>query len=240
MTPPPSPRGLGPASAIGFALLLATAMSPAFVRADQAPGPPATESGKAVGPVTNADPLRQCIADLKGADVQFVDLGVVKKDGCTVAAAVELDAVSSPFGKVSLTGKPVMSCLFARRFANWVRDVAAPLTLAFTGSKLSAIETEGAFVCRTRDNRPGTKISAHAKGNAIDISAFHLENGRNVSVTVAFAGSKVDGVLLQALRTTACGYFTTVLGPGSDESHKEHLHLDFGLHGQTDNYRICE
>jgi hypothetical protein len=240
MIKPRSPRGSGLALAIGFALLLAATMSPAFVRADQAPGPPATGSGKAISSVTNADLLQQCLSDLKAADVQVLDLGVVTRDGCTVEAAVELDAISSSFGKVSLPGKPVLSCPFARRFATWVRDVAAPLTLAYMNAKLSAISTEGAFVCRTRNNRPGEKISEHAKGNAIDIAGFHLKNGQNVTVNVARVGAKTNGVLMEALRTTACGYFTTVLGPGADEEHKEHLHLDYGLHGQTDNYRICE
>ena len=46
--------------------------------------------------------------------------------------------------------------------------------------------------------------------------------------------------LVGALRTTACGYFTTVLGPGSDAAHAEHFHFDLGLHGATANYRICE
>ena len=237
---PRSACGFALTPAIGFVLLLAATMSSALVRADHVPAAPATGGGKAISSVTGADTFRQCLSDLKAADVQFVDVGVIARDGCTVEGAVELDAVSSPFGNVLLAGKPMMSCLFARRFATWVREVAAPLTLAYTGSKLSAISTEGAFVCRTRDNRATEKMSEHAKGNAIDIAGFRLENGRNVSVTVALAGSKVDGVLLQALRTTACGYFTTVLGPGSDELHKEHLHLDFGLHGQTDNYRICE
>ncbi len=154
--------------------------------------------------------------------------------------AIELDAVSSPFGKVSLTGKPTLACLFARQFTTWVRDVGAPLTLAYMGSKLMEIETDGAFVCRTRNNRPGEKVSEHAKGNAIDIAAFRLANGQNLSVKVANASANIDGALMKALRTTACGYFTTVLGPGSDESHKEHFHFDYGLHGPVDNYRICE
>jgi hypothetical protein len=42
------------------------------------------------------------------------------------------------------------------------------------------------------------------------------------------------------LRTSACGYFTTVLGPGSNEAHKNHFHFDLALHGRSDNYRICE
>lgn len=46
--------------------------------------------------------------------------------------------------------------------------------------------------------------------------------------------------LVRVLRTTACAYFTTVLGPGSDSAHEEHFHFDTGMHGATPNYRICE
>ena len=43
-----------------------------------------------------------------------------------------------------------------------------------------------------------------------------------------------------ALRISACGYFTTVLGPGANAAHAEHYHFDLGLHGKSGNYRICE
>jgi hypothetical protein len=39
---------------------------------------------------------------------------------------------------------------------------------------------------------------------------------------------------------TACGYFTTALGPGMDLAYEAHFHFDSGLHGATANYRICE
>jgi hypothetical protein len=45
---------------------------------------------------------------------------------------------------------------------------------------------------------------------------------------------------LKGLRGSACGYFTTVLGPGANEAHKEHFHFDLGQHGKTDNFKICE
>ena len=54
------------------------------------------------------------------------------------------------------------------------------------------------------------------------------------------ASDKIDGALMKTLRTTACGYFTTILGPGSNDAHKEHFHFDIGLHGASANYRICE
>jgi hypothetical protein len=194
----------------------------------------------AVPPSPAPAPLPQCLADLKAANVEFVDLKTVTKDGCTVEGAIELDGVASPFGKVALPARPIMSCLFARHFTAWLRDVAAPLSLAYTGAKLAAIETGPGFVCRTRYNRPDEKVSEHARGDAIDVTAFRFDNGRSLTVKEGSASQAIDGALMSALRTTACGYFTTVLGPGSNDAHKEHFHFDYGLHGQTANYRICE
>ena len=42
------------------------------------------------------------------------------------------------------------------------------------------------------------------------------------------------------IRVAACGWFTTVLGPGSDAAHAEHLHVDILQHGSSDRYRICQ
>jgi hypothetical protein len=42
------------------------------------------------------------------------------------------------------------------------------------------------------------------------------------------------------MRQAACGWFTTVLGPGADAAHAEHVHFDVLRHGASDNYRICE
>ena len=233
------PRLSGFAPAVRLALLLATALSP-VVWAGQVPPAAAPGGGVVVSSAANADQLQQCLADLKAANVEFLELGNVAKEGCIVEGAVELDAVSSPFGKVSMPGKPTMACVFARQFTTWVRNVAAPLTLAYMESKLAAIETGAGLVCRTRYNMPGEKISEHAKGNAIDIAAFRLENGQKLSVKDASASTKIDGVLMRTFRATGCGYFTTILGPGSNEAHKDHLHFDYGMHGSTYNYRVCE
>jgi hypothetical protein len=93
--------------------------------------------------------------------------------------------------------------------------------------------------CRFLDDvgRAGDEIGAlpseHAKGDAIDVVSFVLADKRRVTV-------KALGPLVGALRMTACGYFTTVLGPGADPEHETHLHLDMLMHGGSANYRICE
>jgi hypothetical protein len=64
-----------------------------------------------------------------------------------------------------------------------------------------------------------------------------LADGRRIFVKQQDDGTARD--LVQALRMTACGYFTTVLG-GTDPAHEADFHFDSGLHGATPNYRICQ
>jgi hypothetical protein len=91
-----------------------------------------------------------------------------------------------------------------------------------------------------RPNEAAGTLSEHAKGNALDIAALALSDGRRVAVRPADRPAPDVTAFLVAVRTTACDYFLTVLGPGSDGAHAAHLHLDLGLHGRTANYRICE
>ena len=115
-------------SRFALAILLGVAAGASAAWGGQSP-PAAAPGGAAVGSPAPADPVQECLADLKAANVQFRALGAVTKDGCLVEGAVELDAVPSLFGTVSAPAKPTLACAFARQFATWVRDVAAPLTL---------------------------------------------------------------------------------------------------------------
>jgi lipoprotein-anchoring transpeptidase ErfK/SrfK len=180
----------------------------------------------------------QCISDLEAKTIIFDRPGDVKEEGCQLSGAIRLAVVPTPLGPVALSGKPAMLCSFGILFSNWVRDVAAPMTFAYTGKKLLRIETESAFSCRARYDKPGAVPSEHAKGDAVDIGAFNLDDNRRIPVKEQ--GSDTERNLVRALRTTACGYFTTVLGPGSDAAHAEHFHFDAGIHGASTNYRICE
>jgi uncharacterized protein len=45
---------------------------------------------------------------------------------------------------------------------------------------------------------------------------------------------------VDAIRVAACGWFTTMLGPGSDAAHGDHMHVDILQHGSSDRYRICQ
>ena len=164
----------------------------------------------------------------------------VAEGDCAIPLPVRLRSLAIGADDVPFSGKPVLDCRLAVRLADWIGNVVAPLARHHLGSGLAAIETGPGYVCRNRNNEAAGKLSEHAKGNALDIFAFALSDGRRVAVRPADLPVPAVAAFLAAVRTTACGYFLTVLGPGSDAAHAEHLHLDLGPHGRSANYRICE
>ena len=224
-------------------LASATSVSAASGRApaDKAPGADAkvAKTLVSVSGMTASD-YAQCVSELTSGKVVFEQLGDVTQQGCELSGAVKLKAVTTAFGTVGIPGEPAMLCSFARQFSGWVRDVGAPLTLGYTGQRLLRIEAGQGFACRARYDKPGEVPSEHAKGDALDITAFVLADNRRILVKQQDSDSPPARDLIHAIRMTACGYFTTVLGPGADPAHAEHFHFDTGLHGATPNYRICE
>jgi hypothetical protein len=104
-------------------------------------------------------------------------------------------------------------------------------------ARVAAIETGPGYDCRPQDRMPGAKISAHAKGLAIDFMAITLADKRRILVERQTGGEETS--YFRAIRTAACGWFTTVLGPGSDAYHANNMHLDIEPHGSSGTYRIC-
>jgi hypothetical protein len=159
---------------------------------------------------------------------------LVGPGACGGGDMVQLDAVLLPDGsRVAVESAAVLNCAMAESFAGWLRDEAAP-RLAKLGSPLRAVENYDSYECRSRNRIAGAKLSDHAHGDAIDVRAFHLADGRRLELTDV----TVDKPLREALRETACRRFTTVLGPGADSYHDGHIHLD--LIQRHNGYRICE
>jgi hypothetical protein len=147
---------------------------------------------------------------------------------------VQLDAVLlADHARIEVKPAPVLRCEMAESLASWLRAEAAP-SVAKLGSPLRAVENYDSYECRSRNRIPGAKLSDHAHGDAIDVRAFHLADGRRLELTDA----TVDKPLREALRESACHRFTTVLGPGSDGHHNGHIHVD--LIQRRNGYRICQ
>lgn len=139
--------------------------------------------------------------------------------GCGISDPVKVTEVAG----VTLSTGALMDCPTAKALLTWVEKGAIP-AVGKTGGGLTGLKVAAHYSCRTRNNRPGAKISEHGRGRAIDLSAFYLENG---SITVLSDwGKGKKGKILAKMRKAACGPFGTVLGPGSDGYHRDHFHFD--------------
>jgi len=94
---------------------------------------------------------------------------------------------------------------------------------------VTSLKVAAHYACRTRNSRKGARISEHGKGRAIDIAAFRLDNGDEISVLDDWNSSR-KGRILRRLHASACGPFGTVLGPDSDRHHQDHFHFDTARH----------
>jgi len=154
---------------------------------------------------------------------------------CGAVDAVLLDGVILPDGpKVVVLAPPAtLRCTMAEAVATWLREDVAPAALKL-GSPLSGLDNFDSYECRGRNRVRGATLSEHGRANALDLRGFKLANGRLVGLT----DMNVAKEWREGLRASACARFTTVLGPGSDGNHEEHIHLD--LAERRGGYRMCE
>jgi hypothetical protein len=160
---------------------------------------------------------------------------------CAVADPVVLVSVADPAlpeRSILFPERPLLSCAMAERFARFAADIAAPLALGIYGKELVAVATGPGHECRPRNRQPGAKLSSHGQGSAADIAVIELLNGRKIVVETP------DGPLavrfLSGLRAAACGAFNTVLGPGSDAAHANHIHVDIEPRGRDGKSKLCQ
>lgn len=208
---------------------------------EAAPKPEAKMASIAPPAATDTVGPSDCEQGLRNAKVQFDPVPSSFGDAtCPLVDPVRLHAVETPSGVVSFPEGPVFNCRFARQFALWASDTASAVVLAQTSKRLEKLATGPGYDCRHRNGDSSGKMSEHAAGDAVDITSMTMAGGTTIQMADAINPASPSYPVLRALRTTACGYFTTVLGPGANEAHKEHYHFDLGVHGKSGNYRICE
>src|SRR5258708_1363188 len=156
-------------------------------------------------------------------------------DGCGGDDLVRLEAVVLPDNKGLVAVKPaaVLRCAMASAIADWIRTDMAPLAEA-QGTRLSDLDNFDSFECRGRNRVVSARLSEHGRANALDVRALKLASGASISLTDRTVPPEVRENVLHSV----CARFTTVLGPGSDGYHEDHIHLD--LDERHNRYRICQ
>ena len=172
--------------------------------------------------LTDAIAIAPSVPDIRGAG------------GCGGEDLVRLEAIVLPDKRqVSVKPAAILRCPMASALAEWIRNDIAPLA-ANLGSTISDLDNFDSYECRGRNRVAGARLSEHGRANALDVRAFKLANGRAISLT----DRTVPRELRESVLHSACARFPTVLGPGSDWYHEDHIHLD--LMERRGNYRICQ
>jgi hypothetical protein len=154
--------------------------------------------------------------------------------GCGGEDLVRLEAVVLPNKrKVPLTPPATLRCSMASAIADWIRTDVTSLA-AGLGTEPVGLDNFDSYECRGFNRVPGAHLSEHGHANALDVRAIKLADGRSIGLT----DRTVARDLRESVLHSVCTRFMTVLGPGSDWYHEDHIHLD--LMERHNNYKICQ
>lgn len=143
-------------------------------------------------------------------------------------------------GRIGVNPPATIGCPLTAALDRWLSASVQPAASRYFGSRVVEIRQIASYGCRGRNGARFGRISEHAFGNALDIAGFRLANGQEILVVRAWSrGSPRERAFLHEVFAGACGEFYTVLGPGSDRYHYNHIHVDLLLANASSGRHYC-
>jgi hypothetical protein len=144
-------------------------------------------------------------------------------------------AVSSAMAQV--TPPATLACPLVSALDRWVAEGVQPAAIRWFGSSVVEIKQISSYACREMVGSGTSTVSEHAFGNALDVAGFTLADGRKITVKDGWHGTPEEQGFLHDVQLSACDMFTTVLAPGYNVYHYNHIHVD--LMRRRPGYRPC-
>jgi hypothetical protein len=145
--------------------------------------------------------------------------------------------VAASVAPVVVSPTATLACPIVSELDRWISGAVQPAAMHWFGTPVAEIKQISAYSCRGMNGNPRASISEHAFGNALDIAAFILADGRKITVKNGWRGLPEEQGFLRDVQAAACEQFTTVLAPGSNVYHYDHIHVD--LMRRRDGHRAC-
>ncbi len=140
-------------------------------------------------------------------------------------------------GNVTLTSRAVLACPMLPAVDKWLIETVRPAAQIYFRTEIAELRV-GSYACRNQNNRWNGAKSEHSFGNALDVMAFILADGRTITIAKGWRGTRQEQEFLREVFVGSCRVFATVLGPGADPFHYDHFHLDLARH--YEGRRICK
>jgi hypothetical protein len=134
--------------------------------------------------------------------------------------------VTGSVGPVAVKPVATLACPIVSALDKWLAEAVQPAAMRWFGARVVEIKQISAYSCRGMNGNSHAHISEHAFGNALDIAAFMLADGRRVTVKDGWKGMPEEQGFLRDVHASACDRFNTVLSPGSNVYHYDHIHVD--------------
>jgi hypothetical protein len=141
-------------------------------------------------------------------------------------------------GPVMVHPAATLACPIVAELDKWISEAVQPAALQWFRQPVVEIKQISSYSCRGMNGNPNAHISEHAFGNALDIAEFDLADGHRISVQYGWHGSPEEQGFLRDVQGAACQDFTTVLAPGANVYHYNHIHVD--LMRRARRPYICE
>lgn len=197
-----------------------------------------TSNLQAAPPTFDLDDAKACEATLRSLGVKFkLNKPIDDKDECGSPRPLEVKSLKGNI-KIKSDTDVNIRCKTAHALASWVSEVVTPSAKLHLGLKPTILYLSTTYKCRRRNGNPKAKFSEHAYANAIDFLGVGFDNGESMKIMVRKDDSDAMRSFQAAIRGGSCAYFTTVIGPMTNEAHSDHLHLD--LAERNSGYRLCE
>ncbi|MGE5158039.1 MAG: extensin family protein [Gemmatimonas sp.] len=129
-------------------------------------------------------------------------------------------------GPVAVKPTATLACPIVAVLDRWLDEQVQPAAMRWFGARVVEIKQISAYSCRGMNGNPRAHISEHAFGNALDIAAFILADGRRITVKDGWHGLPEEQGFLRDVQGAACQDFNTVLAPGANVYHYDHIHVD--------------
>jgi hypothetical protein len=126
--------------------------------------------------------------------------------------------------KAAVSPPATLACPIVSALDKWVSESVQPAALRWFNQPVVEIKQISSYSCRGMVGGHGR--SEHSYGNALDIAGFILADGRKVMVKTGWNGRPEEAGFLHDVQGAACNVFTTVLAPGYNVYHYDHIHVD--------------
>lgn len=129
-------------------------------------------------------------------------------------------------GPATIQPAATLTCPMVHQLDLWIEEVVQPAAARHFGQAVTEIRTAGSYGCRRINHSASGSMSEHAYANAIDIMSFVLADGRKVVIAESAKSNDERADFLLDIQNEACRYFNTMLAPGANALHYDHIHID--------------